>query len=639
MLLKNPQMLWGLLVLAIPVLIHLLRLRRFKKTPFTNVRLLQQLVVESNRSSQLKKWLLLAARLGLLAALVVAFAQPFEARPDARKPRLVALYLDNSFSMQAPRGNSSLLQESVQTLLQRLPPDFECALLTNTEAFPPRPLSEFRETLLNLSYTHEKADATALLLRAGSLLPETPGTLRELWMVSDFQDLDLAGVDSTGLPKIQVLALRPDARHNMSLDTAFISNRSPEILELQVSVSIDDTTRVKPLSLYNGDTLIAKSAPELTGSGRGQAIFSLPANRQIDGAIRILDEGLAYDNTLFFNLADPPKIRVYSVGPGPADYLQRIYTPDEFDFSSSGLRELDFALLEQQHLIILNELPEISEPLGRAVTAFLDAGGTVLVIPATEARLESYNPWLKAAAGLELGASTADEAQITGVSFDHVLYRDVFEGEVVNFEYPTARSHFRVNASAPAPLRFQNGDPFLANRERVYLFTAALESANSDFRLSPLIVPTFYALGRQSLPFPELYFTVGQPAEYDLELPLAEDRIFKLSSPDYDFIPYQQAFARKTRLYFGPEPTRDGTYAVLQGDRPAGTISFNYPRSEGAAVYPDVDFPAWVTRHGDLEALLESHQNETEIQALWKWFVILALLFAAAEMILQKFLK
>lgn len=639
MLLKNPQMLWGLLVLAIPVLIHLLRLRRFKKTPFTNVRLLQQLVVESNRSSQLKKWLLLMARLGLLAALVVAFAQPYKAQPDARKPRSVALYLDNSFSMQAPRGNTSLLQEAVQTLLQGLPPEFECAVLTNTEAYTSRPLSEFRETLLNLSFTHKRANADALLIQADGLIPEKSGTVRELWVISDFQELNLAQADSTGLPQVHAMVLRPDSRLNMSLDTAFISRRNPEILELQVSVSLDDTTRVKPLSLYNGDTLIAKSAPELTGAGKGEAVFSLPAEREIDGAIRILDEGLGYDNTLYFNLAQPPKIKVYSLGPGPVDYLQRIYTSDEFEFRSSGLRELDFALLEQQNVLILNELPELSESLGRAASGFLQNGGTVLVIPATDAQPAGYNPWLKAAADLELGTSSGDPAQVTGVFFNHPLYRDVFEGEVGNFDYPSAQTHFRLGDGVSAPLRFQNGDPFLAVSDKVYLFATALNPANSNFRQSPLIVPTFYALARQSLPFPDLYYTIGDPSELDLEIPLTEEHIFRLQGNNYNFIPYQQAFARKTRLYFGPEPARDGNYTLLQGERPAGKVSFNYPRSESDAIYPETVFPAWVKSHSNLESLLESYQNETEIRALWKWFVILALLFAAAEMILQKFLR
>ena len=53
MLLKYPELLWGLLLLIIPILIHLLQLRRFRKTAFTNVRLLEKLAVEANRSSRL----------------------------------------------------------------------------------------------------------------------------------------------------------------------------------------------------------------------------------------------------------------------------------------------------------------------------------------------------------------------------------------------------------------------------------------------------------------------------------------------------------------------------------------------------------------------------------------------------------
>jgi hypothetical protein len=549
------------------------------------------------------------------------------------------IYLDNSFSMQAPDGSTNLLQGAIQTLLQQLPPDFRCALLTNTDQYSARPLAEMQETLLGMPFTHVKAEAPSLLLRAEALLPPNPETIREIWLVSDFQDFDFGQADTTGLPAIHALALRPEQRANMSLDTAFISSRNPEILELQVGISLDDTTRIKPLSLFNRDTLIAKSAPELTGPRRGQAVFSLPAGEAIEGAVRILDEGLGYDNNLYFSLTTPPKIRVYSLGPGPTDYLERIYTPDEFEFQSSGVRELDFALLETQHLLILNELPEIPESLGRPVQEFLKTGGTLLVIPATDAQAETYNRWLLEPAGLPLGTFVAQPARITGVAFTHPLYRDVFEGKVTNFEYPSANSHFTLGNGVSAPLSFQNGDPFLAVRDKAYLFTAALNPTNSNFRQSPLIVPTLYALARQSLPFPELYYTIGVPAALDLEIPLAGEQVFGLHSPDYDFIPYQQGFARKTRMEFGPEPDRDGNYAILQGTRRVGMVSFNFPRTESSPVYPDAEFPQWVTRHGNLEALIESYQNETEIRSLWKWFVILALLFAAAELILQKTMR
>ena len=42
MLFKHPELLWALLLLLIPIFIHLFQLRRFKKTPFTNVKILKK---------------------------------------------------------------------------------------------------------------------------------------------------------------------------------------------------------------------------------------------------------------------------------------------------------------------------------------------------------------------------------------------------------------------------------------------------------------------------------------------------------------------------------------------------------------------------------------------------------------------
>ena len=91
-----PDFLWALLLLLIPLIIHLFQFRRFKKTPFTNVRLLQKVVSESRRSQTLKKWLLLCTRLLLIASLVLAFAQPFLANPGALQAREYVVYLGRS---------------------------------------------------------------------------------------------------------------------------------------------------------------------------------------------------------------------------------------------------------------------------------------------------------------------------------------------------------------------------------------------------------------------------------------------------------------------------------------------------------------------------------------------------------------
>ncbi|MDZ7612799.1 MAG: BatA domain-containing protein [Flavobacteriaceae bacterium] len=68
MFFKNPLLLYALLLLIIPILVHLFHLQKFETVKFTNVRLLQQIEKQTRKSSRLKKWLLLITRLLLLTS-------------------------------------------------------------------------------------------------------------------------------------------------------------------------------------------------------------------------------------------------------------------------------------------------------------------------------------------------------------------------------------------------------------------------------------------------------------------------------------------------------------------------------------------------------------------------------------------
>ena len=74
---KNPEVLYFLWLLIIPILVHLFQLQKFVKVPFTNVAFLQKIIQDSRKSSKLKKWLILATRMILLSAILFAFSEPF----------------------------------------------------------------------------------------------------------------------------------------------------------------------------------------------------------------------------------------------------------------------------------------------------------------------------------------------------------------------------------------------------------------------------------------------------------------------------------------------------------------------------------------------------------------------------------
>src|SRR5690606_38136697 len=150
---KHPDILWALLLLVIPVVIHLFQLRRFERTPFTNVAMLQKAVAESRKSNNLKKWLLLMTRLLLLASLILAFAQPFTAAPTALKETETVVYLDDSFSMQARSNGLTLLEKAVQELIRGLDETDSFSLFTNVETYEGVQIKDVRNSLLSLGHS------------------------------------------------------------------------------------------------------------------------------------------------------------------------------------------------------------------------------------------------------------------------------------------------------------------------------------------------------------------------------------------------------------------------------------------------------------------------------------------------------
>jgi hypothetical protein len=103
-----PAFLAGLLAIGLPLWLHRFARRTDERRPFASLMLIEPAVVRRSRRHELRYWLLLLLRIGLLAALAMAFAGPLlPRRPDAvaaREAQLHLIVMDVSLSMR--RGDS-----------------------------------------------------------------------------------------------------------------------------------------------------------------------------------------------------------------------------------------------------------------------------------------------------------------------------------------------------------------------------------------------------------------------------------------------------------------------------------------------------------------------------------------------------
>jgi len=115
---KYPEILYALLLLIIPIIVHLFQLQRFVKVPFTNLQFLKKIALQTRKSSQLKKWLILATRMLALTCLILAFSQPYFSKHTTQQNFSTAIFLDNSFSMQAKGDQGELLKSVAQKIIE-----------------------------------------------------------------------------------------------------------------------------------------------------------------------------------------------------------------------------------------------------------------------------------------------------------------------------------------------------------------------------------------------------------------------------------------------------------------------------------------------------------------------------------------
>ena len=112
----NPFYLFALSAASIPIIIHLLNLRKQKKIEFSTLFFLKEMQKTKIRNIKIKKWLLLLIRTLMIISVVFAFSRPTikSVIPgfslESRKSHIIMV--DNSYSMEYKDENGNRLEQA-----------------------------------------------------------------------------------------------------------------------------------------------------------------------------------------------------------------------------------------------------------------------------------------------------------------------------------------------------------------------------------------------------------------------------------------------------------------------------------------------------------------------------------------------
>jgi hypothetical protein len=665
-----PEFLFGFFALAIPIIIHLFNFRRSKKVYFSSTRFLQNIKKSVSRKRKLKHYLILAARLLFLAFLVLAFAQPFIPSTDKNpQSQSVYVYLDNSFSM-SNRSNGStnglnLGLDYLAGITKLYPTNTSYRLLTNEFAPFSNTLKskhEIEELLTEIRLSNISRSLPEAISRLTGDMPLNSGSTKDIFVISDFQQStvgDISEVVFDTLDQVFVVPAQFGQIRNAFVDSVYLSNPflvADEKNRLNVvlrNLGLEDYEEM-PLRLYINDIQTASSV--LNVPAGGEQVISYEVSFNLDQVnrcrISLEDYPVTFDNEFYFVLKLENKINVLEISNKRAlSPIQQVYGNNAlFNHTWQNASNLDYSLVRQNDLVVVNGLGSIDNSLSLELKNHIAGGGTVLIIPGEMPDITTYQTLLPSA---RAASNDTTQARIAMPDLANPFFENIFESSDERFDMPTAVPTIFWGGQQQPLLKLRNNRNFLSifqSQGSVFVLAAPLIDKYTNFHRHALFVPVMYrmaSLSKKSFEAP--YYNINLPTISLTLDSLQKQDIFRLAAMDNEneLIPDQRINGNELVMEVPKHTLEPGFYALILDEEKRATMAFNLDKKESylAQLAREEIIGTWGYQDNVTIFNVDDADNfSVEVKKtkfgvpLWKYAVVLALLFLLAEVLLIRFL-
>jgi len=663
-----PQFLFGLFALSIPIIIHLFNFRKTKRVYYSSTEFLKNIKEASTSRLKVKHWLILTARLLFIAFLVFAFAQPFiPAQQQRSSDPDVYIYLDNSASMTNEVSTDFTALDAGLSFINQLPGLFPAGtrykLLTNdfssfSNFFQTGNELSDLTTEINVSGTHRKFSEVWARMQSSI---ESTRRQNDIFWISDFQKSTVGQLENIEIDSIYNFNLFPldfESYSNLFIDSVYLNNPfflgqdKVALTAVLKNTGLEDKFDI-PIKVYLKDIQNSNATIDVTAGSSTVVEFDLGFDlaELSTGRISIEDYPITFDNEFYFTIDKGNKIDVIEIRSSPSSTsVESVFGNTElFDFRSFRYTNIDYSQIERADLVVVNELEEIDPSLSIILNAFLNNGGSLMIVPSSNPDIKSYQS-IVAGRGLSQSDSTFSD-ELAGPDAANPFYENVFEEVSSAMAMPTATRVMQWGTDRTALLRFKNGTPFLSKiigNGIIYLFSGPLNDNFTGFHNHALFVPVMYKMAIYSRQdFSRLYYTVDNPIIEIRIDSLDQNSVVKMERGGDQFIPAQRLISGSMTLELPNEVLKPGFYDIRLDSKKISTIGFNLDNMESILnQYKHAELESKFTGKGNISIFQASNEQDFasvvrkqyEGTPLWKFAIILALFFLLTEVLFIRFL-
>ncbi|MEM8969874.1 MAG: BatA domain-containing protein [Bacteroidota bacterium] len=711
-----PSFLWGLLALAIPIIIHLFNFRRTKKIYFSNNQFLKNVKETTTSKLKVKHLLILLARLAFITFLVLTFAQPYLSDDDSEESGLgdnplVYLYLDNSLSMSSElsSGVRGIDQgvSFVDEIAAYYPRNTQYKLLTNgfgSFSRVPKSSEELTDLVANVSLTgvSRSMDEVLQKIQSDVQLAGLQGQKIEqadVYMISDFQKSTSGEMNELGqdtILQVNLVPVQSSYRHNVFVDSMYLANpfmMAGQENELAVALRNEGSEAVENLiiRLLINEQQVGSGSVDINAYATSTVSFPLNFSLQQQNQCRIVfeDYPVTFDNEFFFTLNLGDKINVLEITSdlaanrmNSATNVGKVYANESiFNFQSYSINNLDYSLLDNTNLLILNEIESDNQNavvLLPYIREFLeDEGHMVFILPSSGdisfLSEITRNASLTAQRQTYTDSTGVQTVTLANPDLANPFFDNMFEGQADNFDMPFAVPLVSHNLRGNSLLNYKTGDPYLlslrtpfTSGDQVFVFSTPLRQEFTSLYRHAIFVPVMYRLASmsKSLDVP-LYYPMGENTvtlEASRLLDSASQEVsgarylYKLRRDEQELIPAQRVVNGRLLMEVPQNVVEAGFYELVRTEESANatqnaerllSLSFNNTEAESLVEqYTVADLEQRIANleqvslyeAEDIEDFTALMQSKNDEVSLWKYALLLALLCLLVEILLIRFL-
>lgn len=673
-----PWVIWLSSLIAIPIIIHLFYFRRYKVVLFSNNAMLDNVIKQLKSQQRIRNLIILLLRILFILSLVFAFAQPYinnNEKTISESNNILAIYIDNSFSMSQEGEKTSILDESKSkaiAMLQSMPSntksllcyhgmDFSVSRLFSSEEAQKK-INEIKPSAAVLTWN----DVFELFEQAKTSLSITSPLYYAF-----FTDGQKYAVDYNKWEKhngnMMLFYAKGASLSNLSIDSIWtehpnhIVGKNEKITAKIQNYGSDDLYNI-PVQLFINDTLKSVALLNIKSQSSENIVFNYTNlhagwNR---GKIEMSDFPVIFDNNFFFTYPVYSLLKVAVVGNDNIEYFKAFFDSDSSLQATYFPNEnIAYSRLNSFQVVILNQIKEINTGLCNSLKTFVSKGGTVLIIPNNVWNLETVNPLFNELGWIYLKSDTA-RLTMQIPSFEQDFFFDMFTKKEERVKMPWVKNslipEIKTKNRSDILLQFENGKNaalrIFYEKGQWYVLGFSIHPKSSNMVSHPLFVAMLHRIIQLAVPNGLLYYPISQNTTIHIPLDsvISEKGLQLINAKSkQSYIPMQKNLFNECVISLKETYIEDGIYNVLSDNQKISSIALNYNRKESEMTFYSADELSQFLKQKNINTTIISTTSSDEVKTtvyaqnhglrLWKWFVLAALLFLIMEMVFIRLWK